>query len=77
VPAFRAAFAAFGYVDCTDTSSEEGFEKIAIYAISSGIPKHASRQLPSGRWTSKVGHLEDIEHDLGDLEGTRMALSSS
>ena len=33
-------------------------------------PKHAARQLPSGRWTSKLGFLEDIEHALHDLEGT-------
>lgn len=34
-----------------------------------GIPSHAARQLPNGRWTSKCGQAEDIEHDLRDLEG--------
>ncbi|MCG8587287.1 MAG: hypothetical protein MI757_21490 [Pirellulales bacterium] len=24
---------------------------------------HAARQLPDGRWTSKLGKAEDIEHD--------------
>jgi hypothetical protein len=24
---------------------------------------HAARQLPSGKWTSKLGKGEDIEHD--------------
>jgi hypothetical protein len=33
------------------------------------LAKHAARQLPSGRWTSKIGVLEDIEHSLRDLEG--------
>lgn len=27
-----------------------------------------ARQLPNGRWTSKLGEVEDIEHDLSDLE---------
>lgn len=27
------------------------------------------RQLPTGRWTSKLGQAEDIEHDLRALEG--------
>jgi len=31
---------------------------------------HAARQLPEGRWTSKLGELEDIEHALHDLTGT-------
>jgi hypothetical protein len=25
--------------------------------------KHAARQLPTGRWTSKLGKAVDIEHD--------------
>jgi hypothetical protein len=33
------------------------------------VPKHAARQLPSGRWTSKLGPMEDIEHALHDLTG--------
>jgi hypothetical protein len=34
-----------------------------------GSPTHAARQLDNGRWTSKLGELEDIEHSLRDLEG--------
>ena len=34
-----------------------------------GIPTHAARQLRSGRWTSKLGQAEDIEHELRALEG--------
>ena len=31
---------------------------------------HVALQLPTGRWTSKLGGLEDIEHDtLKALEG--------
>ena len=45
-------------------------EKVAIYAIG-GRTKHMARQLPSGAWTSKLGDLEDIEHEsLSALEGS-------
>jgi len=68
VAAFRDAFATFGYVVCDHDLVEEGYEKIALFALS-GIPKHASRQLLSGRWTSKLGKREDVEHALQDLTG--------
>jgi hypothetical protein len=69
IPAFHDAFATLGYAICGDAESESGFEKIAIFADGNGIPTHASRQLPNGRWTSKLGRLDDIEHDLLDLAG--------
>ena len=47
---------------CSDSSLEAGYEKIAIY-VKDGIPTHAARQLGDGRWTSKLGKYEDIEHD--------------
>ena len=61
ITAFRQAFAALGYGPCTNAELETGFEKIALYAIG-GTPTHAARQLPNGRWVSKLGELEDIEH---------------
>lgn len=67
--AFQAAFATLGYIDCPDAAQETGFEKIAIFADAYGGPQHAARQLPTGLWTSKLGKLEDIEHELRDLEG--------
>jgi hypothetical protein len=69
VEAFRDAFATFGYVVCDDDSPEIGYEKIALFALA-GLPKHASRQIPGGRWVSKLGLSEDIEHALHDLAGT-------
>jgi hypothetical protein len=48
---------------------EPGYEKVALYALA-GLPKHAARQLPGGRWTSKLGPLEDVEHALEGLIGT-------
>ena len=41
---------------------ESGFIKIALYERN-GHWKHAARQLPNGKWTSKLGPDEDIEHD--------------
>lgn len=67
--AFVAAFATIGYQPCLDGSLEDGFEKLAIYHLPSGV-QHAARQLSSGRWTSKLGSLEDIEHSSpAELEG--------
>ncbi len=68
VAAFRDAFATLGYQVCDDERLEEGCEKIALFALAD-VPKHASRQLPNGRWTSKLGPREDIEHSLHDLTG--------
>ena len=69
LPAFQGAFASSGYVVCVDDGMEVGFEKVALFADGQGVPRHAARQLRSGRWTSKIGELEDIEHALHDLEG--------
>jgi hypothetical protein len=67
--AFQAAFATLGYAVCTGEELEAGYERVAIFADALGIATHATRQLTTGRWTSKLGRGEDIEHDLRDLEG--------
>lgn len=67
--AFRDAFASLGYSVCAGDEQEADFEKIAVFADTSGNPTHAARQLPNGRWTSKLGYAEDIEHALRDVEG--------
>lgn len=66
--AFEEAFALLTYGRCDSADLEEGFEKVAIYA-SEGEVTHAARQLPNGRWTSKLGKNIDIEHTLRGLEG--------
>ncbi|HKI32782.1 MAG TPA: hypothetical protein VKA46_13105 [Gemmataceae bacterium] len=71
--AFREAFANLGYVVCNDDQFEGGYEKVALFALA-GEPKHVARQLPNGRWTSKLGPMEDVEHALHDL--TRMVYGS-
>jgi len=68
VEAFRDAFATLGYAACDGEELEAGHEKVAVFALT-GAPKHAARQLSSGRWTSKLGPMEDIEHALHDLTG--------
>ena len=71
---FIEAFAALGFTPCDAAEYEKGFEKVAIYVDISGKPTHAARQLSSGLWTSKLGNLQDIEHDIdgvsGDLYGS-------
>jgi hypothetical protein len=66
--AFVAAFATLGYVPCSGEHVENGFEKVALF-VADGAPTHAARQRANGRWTSKLGFQEDIEHDLHALSG--------
>jgi hypothetical protein len=67
--AFELLYAWYGYTATLSADHEAGFEKVALYATLDGLPAHAARQLPNGRWTSKLGKHEDIEHDLHALEG--------
>lgn len=60
--AFIEAYGQIGYQVCDNDQLEDGFDKIAIYALNN-IPTHAARQLRSGKWTSKLGESYDIEHD--------------
>jgi hypothetical protein len=67
--AFRAVFVALGYVPCNSEAPEPGYQKVALFADWQRTPTHAARQLLDGRWTSKLGRMEDIEHELLALEG--------
>jgi hypothetical protein len=65
--ALEKVFAELGYKSCEmDTSLEQGFVKVALFAEGGVIYTHAARQLPDGKWTSKLGKGEDIEHDTPD-----------
>lgn len=66
--AFIKAFATKGYEQCAGSELEDGFEKVCLYE-KLGRPKHAARQLPDGRWTSKLGMEHDILHQLEGLSG--------
>lgn len=65
IEALLRAFAALGYQPCESTELEPGIEKVALYG-SGMYYTHAARQLPDGRWTSKLGKAEDIEHQTPD-----------
>ncbi|MCY2995937.1 MAG: hypothetical protein NTY19_50015 [Planctomycetota bacterium] len=74
--AFVAAFATLGYEVCQDPAWEQGLEKVAFYT-KDAAPKHAAKQRSDGRWTSKLGALEDVIHDsleslAGDIYGQAM-----
>ena len=69
IEALLSVYQTLGYSLCSDSTLEVGFEKVALYGNSEGYT-HAARQLNDGKWTSKLGHLEDIIHDsLNALEG--------
>ncbi len=59
------AFRSLGYEECENETLEEGFEKVAFYGLGL-MYTHAARQLSDGRWTSKLGQLEDIVHSTVD-----------
>jgi hypothetical protein len=60
--AFVEVFKTQGYELCSDGNAEEGYEKIVIYE-KDGKPTHAPKQTPDGKWKSKLGSWEDIEHN--------------
>lgn len=65
IGALEAAFKELGFVECPDGKLEPGLDKVALYG-SAFMYTHAARQLPDGRWTSKLGKAEDITHDTPD-----------
>lgn len=65
IEAYVELFRSLGFEPSGDSKPEPEFEKIALYA-KNGEFTHVARQLESGNWTSKLGMLEDIEHN--DLE---------
>ena len=66
---FILLFEKIGYSVCPDESFEVGFDKVAIYANSNGVPTHAARQLPNGLWTSKLGPSFDVTHSIFAMDG--------
>jgi hypothetical protein len=70
--AYVELFKSRGYTPCESREPEEGVGKIAIYGDPGRCEfKHVARQLENGKWTSKLGTWEDIEHMLEGLEGDR------
>lgn len=70
--AFERAFKSRGFFPVKDGSRqpEDGYEKVAIYALGTK-PTHAARQLPDGKWTHKLGSDIDVTANLTAVEGER------
>lgn len=51
----------------SDRQRHANFHRIAIYC-NGNSPTHLARQLPDGKWTSKLGESIDISHTLEALE---------
>src|SRR4030042_2918871 len=62
IDALTKAYETIGFIVCQNGNPQEGFIKIALFTDVYNIPKHAARLLPTGKWTSKCGPAEDIEH---------------
>jgi len=63
IEVLKQLFASLGYEDCgLNAEWEPGFEKVALLSQSL-FYTHAARQLANGKWTSKLGKDQDIEHD--------------
>ncbi|MCA1837263.1 MAG: hypothetical protein LC674_00260, partial [Actinobacteria bacterium] len=58
---YQRAYESVGFRITNGWHFEEGFEKIAIYEHHRKVT-HTARLVADGRWASKMGHLEDIEH---------------
>ena len=59
------AFRSLGFEESDGGGPEAGYERVALYG-DTFFYTHAARQLPNGKWTSKLGRSEDVEHDTPD-----------
>jgi hypothetical protein len=66
--AYQQAFENLGYTACDEEIYEEHTDKVALFA-EANTPTHASRQLDSSLWTSKLGRNVDVTHELRGLCG--------
>jgi hypothetical protein len=55
-----------GFDLCANPSQEPGFDKIALYADEYEYT-HAAVMLENGKWSSKLGQGQDIEHETLDV----------
>ncbi len=61
--------AQFGFAAVSNARLEKDVAKIALYSSDGKTCDHFARQLPSGKWTSKLGASFDVVHSLSALEG--------
>ena len=78
VSCYVELFESLGYKKCKCSIRWRGIERVALYYDPVGSPQmppnsptHAAKQFPNGRWRSKLGAWELIEHKgLTCLNGT-------
>jgi len=68
IGAYQRAFETLGYRQCSEDTYEDGTTRVALFG-KGDVATHASRQISSTRWTSKLGDNVDITHDLQDVCG--------
>ena len=66
---FVRVFESLGFACCDDGAVEARFVKIAVYEKRDQVT-HVARQLPGGKWTSKLGPQQDIVHVIDALDGS-------
>ena len=64
-----AALETVGFTRCDNGELEPDIEKIAVFEGDDAEYAHVAKQLPNGRWSSKLGAWEDIEHRFDALVG--------
>jgi len=71
VSAIRKLFEKVGYTEEShNTELERDQEKVVFFLEDDGSPLHFAKQLPDGRWSSKLGRSNDITHNtLEDIAG--------
>jgi hypothetical protein len=69
--ALISAYEVMGFELCPECGPEPeaGYDHVALYA-ENGEWRHAAKRLKDGRWSSKLGDLQDVSHDSpGDVCG--------
>jgi len=64
IEAFIDLYSSMGYELCDYPDYDDNYVKLVLFADEEGNPTHAARQLSNGKWTSKLGPSEDVEHSL-------------
>jgi hypothetical protein len=59
-----------GFRRCSSAVYEAAYERVAIYG-KVDRPMHMALQKSNGRWTSKLGEENDIEHELEGLNDSK------
>lgn len=70
IEAYIQLFEYYGFDRCENGDNEEGFYKVAIFAVNgSSQASHAARQIQPGLWTSKLGQGIDVTHTIAAMSG--------